>query len=80
MDRRKIAEVASEFELFFAVDGEDLGAVLNPMVFIIQTDPDLASGSDRIAAANELIKAKTVINVQGTSFDSSKHILSSRIS
>ena len=61
----RLREVASEFELFFAVDGEDLGAVLESNGFsVIQTDPDLASGTDRIAAANELIKAKTVINVQ----------------
>lgn len=61
----RIKKIAPEFELFFAVDGKELKLILDDAGFSsIQTDPDLASGTDRIAAANLEIKASSVINVQ----------------
>ena len=61
----RIKKIAPEFELFFAVDGKELKLILEDAGFSsIQTDPDLASGTDRIAAANLEIKASSVINVQ----------------
>ena len=61
----RIIEIAPEFELFFAVDGKELQVILEDAGFsAIQTDPELPSGTDRIAAANLEIKAPSVINVQ----------------
>jgi len=61
----RIKEIAPEFDLFFAVDGKELQVILEDAGFsAIQTDPDLPSGTDRIAAANLEIKAPSVINVQ----------------
>ena len=61
----RIKEIAPEFELFFAVDGKELQWILEDAGFsAIQTDPELPSGTDRIAAANLVIKASSVINIQ----------------
>ncbi len=61
----RISEVAPEFNLFFAVDGNEIGDVLEASGFsVVKTDPSLASGTDRIAAANLEILADTIINVQ----------------
>lgn len=54
-----------EIPLYFAVAEEGLAGVLSAAGFqTINTDPDLASGTDRIAAANREVGAKYVINVQ----------------
>lgn len=61
----RISEVAPEFNLFFAVDGNEIGDVLEASGFsVVKTDPSLVSGTDRIAAANLEILADTIINVQ----------------
>lgn len=61
----RISEVAPEFNLFFAVDGDEIGDVLAASDFsVVKTDPFLASGTDRIAAANLEILADAIINVQ----------------
>jgi len=61
----RIAREAPEFPLWFAVDCEQIGDVLVQAGFsTILTDPDLPSGTDRIAAANETLEAERIINVQ----------------
>ena len=61
----RIKKVAPEFELIFAVDGRELRKILEDSGFsVIETDPCLSSGTDRIAAANKEIQASSVINVQ----------------
>lgn len=73
----RLRNVAAEFPLYFAVDGPEIGAVLQEAGFnVIETDPQLASGSDRIAAANLRIGADYVINVQADEpLVSREHIL-----
>ena len=62
---RRLRKIAPEFELFFAVDGEILSNVLKEDGFeAIATDPNLASGTDRIATANLQLGRDFVINVQ----------------
>ena len=61
----RIKEQVPEYDLYFAVDGNELGDVLaNAGYQTILTEPDLPSGTDRIAFANRLLKRETVINVQ----------------
>ena len=74
----RIAREAPDFDLFFAVDGEELEQVLVEGGFsTVSTDPDLPSGTDRIAAANEAIAAERIINVQADEpFVTRKQILS----
>lgn len=61
----RIAREAPEFPLWFAVDSEEIGDVLGNAGFsTILTNPNLPSGTDRIAAANETIGADRLINVQ----------------
>ena len=61
----RIAREAPEFPLWFAVDSEEICDVLSNAGFsTILTDPDLPSGTDRIAKANETIGAERLINVQ----------------
>ncbi len=56
---------APDIPLWFAVGDQELADVLKAEGFqYVMTDPDLPSGTDRLAAANEVIKAETVINVQ----------------
>lgn len=61
----RVAAAAPGIPLFFAVAGEALADVLGGEGFrCVRTDPDLASGTDRIAAANREIGAEMVVNVQ----------------
>ena len=61
----RVAAVAPGVPLFFAVADDSLGEILEKEGFrCIRTDPDLASGTDRIAAANREIGAGMVVNVQ----------------
>ena len=62
---KRLAEVAGEFEIIFAVDGVKLEEILSKEGFeCIRTDPDLPSGTDRIAQANVKLGRDKVINVQ----------------
>ena len=61
----RIRSEAPEFDLFFAVDGEELKKLLeNAGYHTILTSPDLPSGTDRIAKANQELQREFVINVQ----------------
>ena len=61
----RIGSEAPEFDLFFAVDGEELKKLLeNAGYHTILTSPDLPSGTDRIAKANQELQREFVINVQ----------------
>ncbi len=61
----RICEQVPEFELYFAVDGNELKNVLEASGHqVILTNPDLPSGTDRIAEANQVLKKNLVINVQ----------------
>jgi 3-deoxy-manno-octulosonate cytidylyltransferase (CMP-KDO synthetase) len=54
-----------EYELFFAVDGEELAKPLDDAGFnTLITDPNLPSGTDRIAQANQTLQREVVLNVQ----------------
>lgn len=62
---KRLAEVAKKFEIIFAVDGEKLEEILSKEGFeCIRTDPNLPSGTDRIAQANLKLGRDRVINVQ----------------
>jgi len=62
---QRLDKEAPEFEKFFAVDGDELGDVLSGTGYnVILTNPDLPSGTDRIAQANEQLNRTEVINVQ----------------
>ncbi len=62
---RRVRSVAPELPLFFAVAEQELADVLECAGFrCVITDPDLPSGTDRLAEANASIGAKNVINVQ----------------
>ena len=62
---RRLNKEVPEFEKFFAVDGDELGDVLSGAGYnVIPTNPDLPSGTDRIAQANEQLNRTEVINVQ----------------
>ena len=61
----RIKQQVPEIDLFFAVDGYELKEVLECSGYkTIVTDPDLPSGTDRIAVANKVLKRNIVINVQ----------------
>ena len=61
----RIQQEAPEFELFFAVDGDELFEVLNGNGFsCVHTQAELPSGTDRIAQANQSLGRHSVINVQ----------------
>ena len=61
----RLAEQVPEYELIFAVDGRELAEPLEKHGFsILLTDPDLPSGTDRVASANQTLQRKEVINVQ----------------
>lgn len=61
----RIAQEASEFPLWFAVDHELLRECVAAAGFrAIMTDPAHQSGTDRIAEANRTVRADRVINVQ----------------
>ena len=62
----RIRTEAPEFPLHFAVDSETLATPLRDAGFSVHlTNPDLPSGTDRIAAANQTIRADRILNVQG---------------
>ncbi|MEM8868033.1 MAG: 3-deoxy-manno-octulosonate cytidylyltransferase [Verrucomicrobiota bacterium] len=62
----RIAAVAPEFPLYFAVDDDALEDCLAGAGFqTIRTRPDHPSGTDRLAEANQILGAPAVINVQG---------------
>lgn len=62
----RIKTEAPEFPLYFAVDDASLKELLQKHGYnSVMTHPNHESGTDRIAEANNLIKAKHVINVQG---------------
>ena len=61
----RIRDQAPEFDLIFAVDGEELSSILEKAGFLcIKTSPDLPSGTDRIAEANEVLGKELIINIQ----------------
>jgi 3-deoxy-manno-octulosonate cytidylyltransferase (CMP-KDO synthetase) len=61
----RIAAVAPEIDLWFAVDDPLLSGCLSPGGYrTVMTRVDHASGTDRIAEANLTVKADLVINVQ----------------
>jgi 3-deoxy-manno-octulosonate cytidylyltransferase (CMP-KDO synthetase) len=61
----RIAHVAPDFDLWFAVDDPLLADCLKPGGYrTVMTRIDHASGTDRIAEANLTVKADLVINIQ----------------
>lgn len=61
----RIQDQAPELPLAFAVGDRELADTLEAGGFqAIMTNPDLASGTDRIAEANETLNADIIINVQ----------------
>ena len=62
---QRIRSQVPQIPLFFAVDGAELASLLEAEGYqTVLTDPDLPSGTDRIAVANEQIGADFVVNVQ----------------
>ena len=62
----RIREVAPEFPLYFAVDDDALERCLDAAGFsVVRTRSDHPSGTDRLAEANAIVGADSVINVQG---------------
>ncbi|MGF1449632.1 MAG: 3-deoxy-manno-octulosonate cytidylyltransferase [Opitutales bacterium] len=60
-----IQRAQPELPLWFAVGDSELAEMLTAEGYrIIQTDPDLASGTDRLAVANREIGAEAILNVQ----------------
>ena len=61
----RLATQVPEYEIFFAVDGDELAKPLEQNGFsCILTDPDLPSGTDRVAFVNITLERKEIINVQ----------------
>jgi 3-deoxy-manno-octulosonate cytidylyltransferase (CMP-KDO synthetase) len=61
----RIARVAPDFDLWFAVDDPALRDCLTPGGYrTVMTRVDHPSGTDRIAEANRTVKADHIINVQ----------------
>lgn len=61
----RLMDIASEFEVIFAVDGAILYDILKGAGFeCIITEPELPSGTDRIAQANQKLGRSKIINVQ----------------
>lgn len=61
----RIAEQTPDIPLWFAVDSPRLAEPLSQAGFAtVLTDPDLPSGTDRLAAANREVGAQHVINIQ----------------
>ncbi len=62
---QRLRSQAPNIPLFFAVDSDKLGSVLKAEGFeTVMTRDDHASGTDRLAEANEKVGADVVINVQ----------------
>ena len=61
----RLRQEVPDFEVFFAVDGDELAEILREEGFeVVITDPDLPSGTDRIAQANQTLGRDSAINVQ----------------
>ncbi|MGF1529927.1 MAG: 3-deoxy-manno-octulosonate cytidylyltransferase [Puniceicoccaceae bacterium] len=61
-----IQREVGEIPIVFAVDSEALAAVVEKAGFrAILTRRDHPTGTDRLAAANRILKADTIVNVQG---------------
>ena len=61
----RLRQEVPDFEVFFAVDGDELAEILREEGFeVVITDPDLPSGTDRIAQANKTLGRESAINVQ----------------
>ena len=61
----RLADQVPEYELFFAVDGSEIAQPLEQNGFnCIITDPELPSGTDRIAIVNQTLQRVEVLNVQ----------------
>lgn len=61
----RLASIVPEVPLYVAVDSESLAKPLRAAGFeCLETDPDLPSGTDRLAVANQTIGADCVINIQ----------------
>lgn len=61
----RIKSVAREIPLYFAVADKQLKNLLEKRGYnVVMTDKNLPSGTDRIAQANETIKANCIINIQ----------------
>ena len=61
----RLKEQVPEYEIIFAVDGKELAQPLEQNGFIcLITDPDLPSGTDRIAQANQSLQKEEILNVQ----------------
>ena len=61
----RIAKVAPQFDLWFAVDDASLADCLKPAGYrTVMTSVEHASGTDRLAEANRKVRADHVINVQ----------------
>ena len=62
---KRLDQEAAEYEKFFAVDGDEINKVLTDAGYkTVITDPDLPSGTDRIAEANKILQRQQIINVQ----------------
>ncbi len=62
----RIAEQVPDLPLFFAAEDQIVATVLENRGFdVIRTSKEHPSGTDRIAEANESIRAEFIINVQG---------------
>ena len=60
-----LLRIAPGIPLFFAVAEQELADVLDKAGHsCVMTDPELPSGTDRLAIANQQIKARQVVNVQ----------------
>jgi len=61
----RLRQEVPDFDVFFAVDGDELAGILREEGFeVVITDPDLPSGTDRIAQANQTLGRESAINVQ----------------
>jgi len=61
----RLRQQVPEYELAFAVDGEEIARPLREKGFTcVLTNPDLPSGTDRIAQANKILHCEEIINVQ----------------
>lgn len=62
---RNLSRAVPDWPLYFAVGEEELADVLGKAGYeVLLTDPHLPSGTDRLAAANQVIGADWVINAQ----------------
>ena len=62
---RRLSREVPEFEVFFAVDSQKLADILTGDGYeAILTEPELSSGTDRIAKANDALDREFYINIQ----------------